>query len=180
MVWSLVWKTASLTFLVCSTEYTHNNVISLPRGLNWSLCLLVFALSNVKRNIFFVVHWPSLVTNAKKKTLTDHFLTYIHRHTQHTFQSLCLLYKVQGNSVICCWSSPTQSFSQSKSQSQSYSTTGALTPINSSWRQTPLGSRPEIFSQLNPCSYSPYVTSFLTRKTVCLLWIRLVFRQVYV
>jgi hypothetical protein len=38
----------------------------------------------------------------------------------------------------------------------------------------------DFFSQLNPCGYSPYVTSSLTRKWVCLLWICLVFRQVYI
>jgi hypothetical protein len=36
------------------------------------------------------------------------------------------------------------------------------------------------FSQLNPCGISPYVTSTLTRKWVCLLWICLGFRQVYI
>jgi hypothetical protein len=36
------------------------------------------------------------------------------------------------------------------------------------------------FFQLNPCSHSPYVTSSLTRGWVCLLWVCLTFRQVYV
>jgi hypothetical protein len=37
----------------------------------------------------------------------------------------------------------------------------------------------EFFFQLNLCSNSPYVTSSLTRRFVCLLWICLFFRQVY-
>jgi hypothetical protein len=47
----------------------------------------------------------------------------------------------------------------SQSQSQSYFTTGDLPPISLSWRQAPWDSRPEIFSRLNPCGHSPYVTS---------------------
>jgi hypothetical protein len=41
------------------------------------------------------------------------------------------------------------------SESQSYFTTGGLLPINSSWRQTPWGSRPKLFFlfQLNPCGH---------------------------
>jgi hypothetical protein len=34
------------------------------------------------------------------------------------------------------------------------------------------------FPQLNPCGISPYVTSSLMRRWVCLLWICLAFRQV--
>jgi hypothetical protein len=52
--------------------------------------------------------------------------------------------------------------------------------ISSSWRQAPWGSRPEIFFKLNSCCNSPYVTFSLMRRWVCLLWIRLAFRQVYV
>jgi hypothetical protein len=33
---------------------------------------------------------------------------------------------------------------------------------------------------LYPCDHNPYVTSFVTRRWVCLLWICLAFRQVYV
>jgi hypothetical protein len=36
------------------------------------------------------------------------------------------------------------------------------------------------FFQLNPCCHSPYVTFSLTRRWVCLLWICLAFREVYV
>jgi hypothetical protein len=36
------------------------------------------------------------------------------------------------------------------------------------------------FFQLNPYGHSPYVTTSLTRGWVCLLWICLAFRQVYV
>jgi hypothetical protein len=52
-------------------------------------------------------------------------------------------------------------------KSQSYFTTGGLPPNSSSWRQAPWDSRPVIFSQLNTCGYSPYVTSSLTRGWVC-------------
>jgi hypothetical protein len=45
--------------------------------------------------------------------------------------------------------------------------------------KNPWESRPDFF-QLNPCSHSPYVTSSLMREWVCLLWICLAFRQVYV
>jgi hypothetical protein len=54
-------------------------------------------------------------------------------------------------------------------QSQSYFTTGGLTPISSSWRQAPWDSRPVIFFQRNTCGYSPYVTSSLIRGCVCRL-----------
>jgi hypothetical protein len=37
-----------------------------------------------------------------------------------------------------------------------------------------------LFFQLNPCGHSPYVTSSLTRRWVCLLLICLAFRQVYI
>jgi hypothetical protein len=57
-------------------------------------------------------------------------------------------------------------------------TTGGLPPVSSSLRQTPWDSRPEIsFLQLNHCGNCPYVTSSLTRRWVCLLWIYLAFRQ---
>jgi hypothetical protein len=48
-----------------------------------------------------------------------------------------------------------------------------------------LGAKPledhdqRFFLQLSPCGHSPYITSSLTRRWVCLLWICLVFRQVY-
>jgi hypothetical protein len=53
-------------------------------------------------------------------------------------------------------------------QSQTCFTTGGLPPISSFWRQTPWGSRPNIFLflQLNHCGRSPYVTSTLTRGSV--------------
>jgi hypothetical protein len=43
--------------------------------------------------------------------------------------------------------------------------------------------RPEIslfFFQLSPCVHSPYATSSLTRRWICLLWICVDFRQVYI
>jgi hypothetical protein len=52
------------------------------------------------------------------------------------------------------------------SQSQSYSTTGGLPPISSSWRQAPWDPRPDFFFQLNSCGNSPYVASSLTRRWV--------------
>jgi hypothetical protein len=62
-------------------------------------------------------------------------------------------------------------------QSQCYFTTCGLPPISSSWRQAlETHDRRSVF-QLGPCSNSPYVTSFLTRRWVCLLWICLAFRQ---
>jgi hypothetical protein len=67
-----------------------------------------------------------------------------------------------------------------QSQNQSYFTTGGLPPNSSSSCQAPRYSRPEIFFQPNPCGYSPYITSSLIKSLVCLLWICLVFRQVYV
>jgi hypothetical protein len=46
---------------------------------------------------------------------------------------------------------------------------------------TPLRLTTRIFSpQLSPLDISPYVTSSLTRRWVCLLWICLAFRQVYI
>jgi hypothetical protein len=55
------------------------------------------------------------------------------------------------------------------SQSQSYFTTGGLPPMGLSWRQDPLDSRQVFFFQLNTYSFSPYVTSSLTRGWVCRL-----------
>jgi hypothetical protein len=73
-----------------------------------------------------------------------------------------------------------QSQSQNQSQSQSHFTTGGLLPIISSWRQ-PLETHDQrFFFRINPCGHTPYVTSPLTRRWVCLLWIRLAFGQVYV
>jgi hypothetical protein len=67
---------------------------------------------------------------------------------------------------------------QSQSQSQSHFTTGGLPPISSSWRQAPWDSRPGFFFlQLSPCGHSPYATSSLKGRWVCLLWIFLAFRQ---
>jgi hypothetical protein len=58
----------------------------------------------------------------------------------------------------------------SQRQNQNYFTTGDLPPLSLSWRQAPRDSRPEIyFPQLNPCGISPYVTSSLTKRWVCLL-----------
>jgi hypothetical protein len=60
-------------------------------------------------------------------------------------------------------------------QSQSYFTTGGLSPISSSWRQTPRDSRHSNFIfQQNICGYSPYVRSSLTRGWVCRLQLLLV------
>jgi hypothetical protein len=42
---------------------------------------------------------------------------------------------------------------------------------------SPLRLTTNFFFQLNPCDHSPYVTSSLTRRWVCLLWICLAFGQ---
>jgi hypothetical protein len=68
---------------------------------------------------------------------------------------------------------------QSQRQSQSDFTTGGLLSISSSWRQAPWASRPEIFLQMNACGHSPYVTTSLTRRRACLLWICLAFSTIY-
>jgi hypothetical protein len=44
----------------------------------------------------------------------------------------------------------------------------------------PLETQDQILFQVNPCGHSPYVTSSLTRRWVCLLWICLAFCKVYV
>jgi hypothetical protein len=59
--------------------------------------------------------------------------------------------------------------SQLNAESQSCFTTGSLPPISSSWRQAPWYPRQFFIFQLNTCSYSPYVTSSLTRGWVCRL-----------
>jgi hypothetical protein len=56
-------------------------------------------------------------------------------------------------------------------QSQSYFTTGGLPPISLSLLQAPWDPRSEIPPPNNPCWNSPYVTSSLARRWVCLLWI---------
>jgi hypothetical protein len=48
-----------------------------------------------------------------------------------------------------------------------------LPPISSSWRRAPWDPRPVLFSTEH-CSYSPYVTSSLTRRWVCRLQLLLV------
>jgi hypothetical protein len=45
---------------------------------------------------------------------------------------------------------------------------------------SPLRPTTRDFFQLNPCNNSPYVTSSLMRRWICLLWICLAFRQVYI
>jgi hypothetical protein len=61
-----------------------------------------------------------------------------------------------------------------------------LPPPSSNRETVCLGIKPHethdqnFFSQLNPCDISPYATSSLTRGWVCLLWMCLTFRQVYV
>jgi hypothetical protein len=49
--------------------------------------------------------------------------------------------------------------------------TGGEPTVSASWRQTPRGSRPKFFLQINLCDRSPYVTSSVTKGWVCLLWI---------
>jgi hypothetical protein len=58
---------------------------------------------------------------------------------------------------------------QLRFQSQSCFTIGGLPPISSCWRQAPLDSDQQLFFKLNPCCYSPSVTSSLTRGWVCRL-----------
>jgi hypothetical protein len=59
---------------------------------------------------------------------------------------------------------------------QSQFTTGGYPPISSSWRPPVSARRPEIFSELNPCGQSPYVTSSLTRRWVCLSFVKCTYR----
>jgi hypothetical protein len=58
-------------------------------------------------------------------------------------------------------------WTHSQSQCQSYFTTGGLSPISSSLRRTPWDLAHILFSQLNTCGNSSYITSFLTRGWVC-------------
>jgi hypothetical protein len=57
-------------------------------------------------------------------------------------------------------------------QSQSYFTTGGARPLETHDQR--------FFFQLNSCGNSPYITSSLTRRWVCLLWICLAFRKMYI
>jgi hypothetical protein len=53
-------------------------------------------------------------------------------------------------------------------RSRSHFTTGGLPSLSSFWREAPWDLRRTIcYFQLNTCSYSPYVTSSLTRGWVC-------------
>jgi hypothetical protein len=54
------------------------------------------------------------------------------------------------------------------SQSQSYFTTGCLLPISSSWPSWHQSHDQRLFSQLNSCDNSHYVTSALKKRRVCL------------
>jgi hypothetical protein len=60
---------------------------------------------------------------------------------------------------------------------RSYITTGGLPPVSSSWHQVPWSSRPEslFVLQLKPYTHSLCVTSSLTRRRTCILWISLAF-----
>jgi hypothetical protein len=64
-----------------------------------------------------------------------------------------------------------------RSQSQSYFTTDGLPSISSTWWQAFWDSRPKFSFQLNTCGNSPYVTSSLTRRWACLLWICLALKH---
>jgi hypothetical protein len=66
---------------------------------------------------------------------------------------------------------------QSQSQSQSYFTTDNSRSVSSSWCQANHNQRS---FQMNTCGHSPYVIFSLMRRRGCLIWIYLVFRQVYV
>jgi hypothetical protein len=55
-----------------------------------------------------------------------------------------------------------------------------MTLTNSSWRRGPSDSRPELFSQLNTCGHSPYITSSLTRGWACHLQVRLVHASAFI
>jgi hypothetical protein len=67
------------------------------------------------------------------------------------------------------------------SRSRSYFTTGGLQPISSSWPQAPWDPRAEIFFfNWTLGGNSPYITSSLTRRWVCVLWICFVSRQLCV
>jgi hypothetical protein len=76
-----------------------------------------------------------------------------------SFQSRCLSRMTAALKLMSC------------SQSQSYFKTGGLSPINSSWCQTPWGWRPDFFFQFNTYGHSPYATSSLTRGWV--YWLQL-------
>jgi hypothetical protein len=78
----------------------------------------------------------------------------------------------KGPSCYLCWTAV--SYRNRESQSHSHFTTGGLPPIISSWHQAFRDSRPDFFFHLNTCSYSPYVTSPLTRGLVCRLQLLLV------
>jgi hypothetical protein len=89
-----------------------------------------------------------------------------------------LLLRLAGSQ--CRYSTPPPHGTYDSSQSQSHFTTGGLPPINSSWSRASWDPRPKIFFQLNSCGNSSYVTSSLTRRCVCLVWICLASRQVYI
>jgi hypothetical protein len=65
------------------------------------------------------------------------------------------------------------------SKSQSYFTTGGLPPISLGVKPLETHDQTLFFFQLNSSGNSPYVTSSLTRRWVCLVWICLAFRQVW-
>jgi hypothetical protein len=69
---------------------------------------------------------------------------------------------------------------QSKSQSQSYFTTGGLPSLSSSWRQSLETHDQYFFFQLNTCGYGPYVTFSLTRGWVCRIQFLLVLASAFI
>jgi hypothetical protein len=69
---------------------------------------------------------------------------------------------------------------KTEAQYLSHFTSSGLLPISSSWRQALWDSRSVIFFQLNACSYSPYVTSSVTKRCVCLLQFLLILAGAFI
>jgi hypothetical protein len=101
-----------------------------------------------------------------------YMIVYVRKVESHVqIADRCAPWKISNGAenLVCRHCNFKRQVSAIKVKSQSYFTTGGLSPISSSWCQAPSVSQPEIFFQLNLCGQSPYVTSSLMRRWVCSL-----------
>jgi hypothetical protein len=140
-----------------------------PPLLRLSLLILLPCVRGTRRgfglDIGFIDHFNTwLVTTLNCSTIAN-FHTLHNSRAFSVFTSSCL---ITAPTMVCSlWMAAP--FHLTGCQSQSYFTTGGLTPISSSWAPSLLRPTTKDFFQLNPYGHSPYITSCLTRGWVCLM-----------
>jgi hypothetical protein len=135
----------------------------------------------------FIEHLQNVTTRNYSTVANSQSLQFTTPRTQSS-QSALSSRVVAGDEFDQCpllpssrsyWLAIVPQLTPSKS-SPSYFTTGSLPLVSSSWRQAPWESRPDFLFNWTLALNSPYVSSCLTRRWVCLLWICLAFRQVHI